>query len=444
MVRTRFGGSHAVVIGASMAGLLAARVLADHVDRVTLIEQEALPERPDARLGKPQSRNVSTLLARGAQVLEHLFPGLLEDLDRLGAVRLDQVDDVLAYQDGVFRERYRSGFHLRCLSRCLLEWRLLTRLARFANIRLMEQTRATRLLLSEDRRSIAGVRIARGGTEQVLAADLVVEASGCDSQVPYWLAELGFGQVPQSSLSLGLVCATCLFKAPEDADGWKALTLAASNPFARCGAILPLEGGRWSVSLWGYRGDEPPAEPEAWLDYARSLPTDALFDAVSEAEPLGSPVLFTCPGQLRRHYERMDRFPDGLLVLGDAACSFNPMYGQGTITAAMGAVELDRCLRDQPRGHVPGLARRFRQRLGRMLDVPWQLSLARMNGLSASGGPKRPTPLAVMNQYTDRMVRLAATDREMNDHLLEVLHMQKSPATLFAPGTVSKVLGGHR
>lgn len=207
-----------------MAGLLAARVLTDHFDRVTVLERDELVDRPDFRKGVPQAHHVHALLARGARVMADLFPGLFDDL---------------------------------------------------------------------------------------------VDAGGRGTRMPQWLQDLGYGEVPVSTLNVNLCYATRIFKAKEGMD-WVSLTCATAAPFTRSGGILPLEGGRWIATVWGYFGDHPSADPDSWLEFARSLPILDLYEALRDAEPLTPVALFKFPGHLRRHYERMQRFPEGLAVQADA------------------------------------------------------------------------------------------------------------------------------
>jgi 2-polyprenyl-6-methoxyphenol hydroxylase-like FAD-dependent oxidoreductase len=439
MSRDHLGGNHAVVIGASVVGLLAARVLAGHFDRVTVVERHrlpVLPPAPDAGLTPP---HVHALLARGAHALEQLFPGLFAELEEAGAVRLDQAADVRAYVHGDWKDRYQSGFAIHCVSRPLLEWTLRQRLARLRNVLILDEATVDHLLSTADGRIIRGVQVTRDTMPETLIAELVVDAGGRDSRVAEWLYGLGFGTVPTSSVRLDLVLASRVFRMPSPGPDWKALTIATGTPCTRSGFLLPVEGDRWVASVWGYFGDHPTGDFAQWMEFARSLPVSDLYEAVDDATALGEIRVERFPGHLRRHYERMERFPEGLAVLGDAACSFSPVYGQGLTMGALGALELDACLKAQPKWQIAGLSQRFRHRLAAVLDVPWHLATSADLGQQRPD-PRRPASLSMVSKYTHRLLAAATHDRELNDAFLQAMNMVKPPESLFAPGTVRKVL----
>lgn len=439
MSRDHLGGNHAVVIGASIVGMLAARVLANHFERVTIVERDPLPEGPEWRASVPQAHHVHALLGRGAMMMEQLFPGLFAQLVQDGALRIDQMKDVQAYQNGAWKDRYHSGFYIYCVSRPLLEWTIRQRLSSLGNVRILDQSPAERLITTGDRRIVSGVELS-GEYAQNLAAELVVDAGGRGSRLPQWLDELGYGMVPTSMMRVDLGYASQVFLRPQSAPDWKALTISARGPEARCGSLLPVEGNRWIATVWGYFGDHPSAEREKWLEFMAGLPVPDLFNAVKDATPVGPVMVHRFHGHLRRHYERLERFPEGLAALGDAVCSFTPMYAQGMTTGAQGALELDACLKAQPRWQISGLSQRFRQRLARVVEIPWQLVTAAEGGQRPPDGRRAPA-VTMMSKYTQRLMDAAARDRELNDTLLQVINQVKPPATLFAPGTVAKVMG---
>jgi 2-polyprenyl-6-methoxyphenol hydroxylase-like FAD-dependent oxidoreductase len=417
-------------------GLLAARVLAGHFDRVTVVERHRLPTMPPAPESGLTPPHVHALLARGAHALEQLFPGLFAELEEAGAVRLDQSSDVRAYVQGAWKDRYKSGFAIHCVSRPLLEWTLRQRLARLRNVLVLDETSVDHLLATADGRLIRGVQITRDSMPEPLIAELVVDAGGRESRLTEWLYGLGFGTVPTSSVRLDLVMASRVFQVPVPGPDWKALTIATRTPCARSGFLLPVEGDRWVASVWGYFGDHPSADPDQWMAFARTLPIPDLHEAVDDAASLGDIRVERFPGHLRRHYERMERFPEGLAVLGDAACSFSPVYGQGL---TMGALELDACLKAQPKWQIAGLSQRFRHRLAAVLDVPWHLAVSADQGRQRPD-PRRPAALSMVAKYTHRLLAAATHDRELNDAFLQAMNMVKPPESLFAPGTVRRVL----
>jgi 2-polyprenyl-6-methoxyphenol hydroxylase-like FAD-dependent oxidoreductase len=244
-------------------------------------------------------------------------------------------------------------------------------------------------------------RKSEAGREEALAADLVVDASGRGSRTPAGLAALGFPEPEESVIKVDIGYATALVRPPATpARDWKALFGYMRPPETRLGVIVPVENGMWMVTLVGWFGDHPPSDPAGFVDFARSLPTLELYEAIRDAEICSPIAIHKFPANRRRRYERLARFPEGLAVIGDALTSFNPIYGQGMTTAALGASTLDLCLRrEQPRpgaGHdLTGFSRRFQKRLSHVIDVPWMTVTGEdFRYVQARGPPSRLDPRA--------------------------------------------------
>ncbi|MDN5751155.1 MAG: FAD-binding monooxygenase, partial [Pseudonocardia sp.] len=364
---------HAVVLGASMAGLLAARVLAEHYWHVTVVDRDTLdpdPVRP--RRGVPQGGHVHAILGRGQQALEELLPGLTDELTGRGAPLGDQLGDARLFFGGHRVRRVHSGLPLLCASRPLLEDAVRRRVAQTCGVDLVPRCELVGLETSADLRRVTGVRVRReGGGEQPLKAVLVVDATGRGSRIPNWLGALGLPVPAQERVRIGLGYATRTYRArPGGVAGDLGIVCAPTPPGGRGGVLSVLEGDRWMVTLAGVLGDHPPVDPAGFEDFARSLPEPDIHDALADAEPLDDPVPFRFPAGVRRHYERLSRFPDGLLVLGDAFCSLNPIYGQGMTVAALEALEL----RAQLRRGRPLRPRAFPRRIARIVDGPWEMA----------------------------------------------------------------------
>jgi 2-polyprenyl-6-methoxyphenol hydroxylase-like FAD-dependent oxidoreductase len=440
---------HAVVIGASMAGLLAARVLSDHLPQVTVVERDRLPPGPAFRPGVPQSRHLHILLQRGRLVLEELFPGLIAELRAAGAQTLDWPGDVLWLSPGGWGQRFRPGLQMLSLSRELLEWSLRRRLETAGRVHFLEQREAVALLADKGRDRVTGVRLrhrqtaeSAGEVGETLPADLVVDASGRNSRAPRWLEELGYAPPPQVVVNSFLGYASRTYARPRDLPlDWQALFFQAQPPaLARAGALFPIEGGRWIVTLAGAGRDYPPTDDDGFLAFARSLRSPILAWALAHARPL-SPVAGyqRTENQLRR-YERLTRRPEQFLVVGDAVCAFNPIYGQGMTVAALDALLLADCLRRQrrrhPEGDWTGLAERFQRRLARSNATPWLLATGEDLRYPTTEGARPGLPTRLFHRYLDRLVVASTENPWVNRVFLRVLHMLAPPTALFRPSVL--------
>lgn len=435
----RFSSHHAVVIGTSMAGLLAGRVLSDHFECVTLIERDRLPEDAEARRGVPQGQHIHVLLKKGASLLTELFPDLPAALAQRGAPYLDTIADVRWYHFGVWKARFPSNIKGYSQSRPFLEQCVRRCLAAKANVRFIDQCEVTQLCANDDNSRVTGVHLRhRNGecSEEELAADLVVDASGRGSQAPQWLLSLGYEHVRESRVKIDIGYASRIYRRPRGLSlDWKVLVIYPTPPDGkRAGYVVPIEDNCWIVSLTGWLRNYPPSDEAGFLDYARSLPESSLYEVIKDAEPLTAIAAHRFPANQRRHYERMSRFPEGLIILGDAVCSFNPIYGQGMTTAALEASILHECLRQQQRshirGHVAGLAQHFQKAIAKVVDGPWLLATNEDFRYPETEG-HRPPGMHLLNWYTGRLHELVSSYHVATLRFYEVLHMLKHPIALF-------------
>jgi len=436
-------GKHAIVIGASMGGLLAARALTEHYDEVTLIERDELPDVDEPRKGVPQGRHTHGLLARGREVIEELFPGLGEELIGRGALSGDVVDEVLWFNYGCYLKNAPSNLAGLLVSRPMLEAGVRRRLLQLANVRLRERCDAVAPVFDRERGRVTGVRVKPRNdamAADVIEADLVVDASGRGSQSPAWLAEFGYARPREETIKVGIGYMTRLFRRrPDELHGKTGAIIAACDPDWRFGAILAQEGDRWTVSLGGYLGDQVPGDEFGHLEFARSLPTPEIYDVIASAEPLSPIIPYQFGANLRRHYEELAQFPDGYLVYGDAMCSFNPVYGQGMTTACVESLALRECLAAGPQQ----LAKRFFRAAGKLIDIPWQIAVGsdlqhpRVEG-------KRPAQVRFVNWYIANLFRAAQHDAALAECFLEVANLMRQPAGLLDPRIALRVWLGNR
>jgi 2-polyprenyl-6-methoxyphenol hydroxylase-like FAD-dependent oxidoreductase len=425
-----------------MAGLLAAQVLTQHFERVTLVERDHFPQTPEQRAGVPQARHLHVLLARGHQVLEKFFPGLDAELQAAGVPRVELGYDTTAFTRGGWMPRFHSGIFTSSVSRVLLEYTVRCRLLGNERIEVMEGWQANGLTTTPDRSRITGVQLqARGGSreERTLEADFVVDAGGRTSHSPDWLEALGYGKTEETIVNSFLGYSTRWYrKSAGFREFWRDILIASVPPENPRGAALwEVEGDRWVVTLAGVNRDYPPTEEAGFMDFARSLAVPTLYDAIRDAEPISDIYGYQRTENRRRHFERFTRWPEGFVVMGDAACGFNPVYGQGMSVAAMESETLDTCLRDGARHN---LTARFQKQLSKVIDLPWLMATGEDLRYPETEG-ERPGALTRLTQkYIDQVQVRMSEDVEIARTFMEVSNLVKPPAALFQPAYVWKVL----
>ena len=435
----------AVVIGGSLAGLLAARVLADRFDEVVVVERDTYPDEPEPRKGVPQSRHLHILLVRGQRLLEALFPGLMAELREAGAASLNWPRDILWLGAAGWGSRTARGMTLVSSRRELLEDRVRRRVVARPNVLVLEATEVDGLLGVDAGRQVRGVSIrARDGSDgasRELEADLVVDASGSLSSVGSWLTQLGHGAPEETVINSFLGYASRFYERPPD-DGsrdWRGVLFQPNVPGeSRGGGVFPVDGGLWHVTLGGAARDFPPVDEPGFLAFAASLRSPALHEALLAARPVSPIWLYRRTQNRVRHFERLASWPEGFVVLGDAACRFNPVYGQGMTVAAEGALVLRRWLASGESAHG------FQRRLATMLEAPWLLATNEDLRYPTTEGGRPNGAARLIQRYLDRLIQRGRTDDVVADTFVQVVHLLQPARTLFQPEIVTRVLAGPR
>ncbi|MET9428981.1 MULTISPECIES: FAD-dependent monooxygenase [unclassified Streptomyces] len=439
---------HAVVIGGSLAGLLAARVLADHAERVTIVERDRFPEGPEPRAGVPQGRHIHVLLDSGRRALDELLPGVVDELRAQGAPRVGMPEDLVQWQDGHWYRRTPASAYLLTGSRPHLEHVVRRRVLADPRIRTVEGTEAVGLV--GDAARVRGVLLRERGAAQgaerearPLAADLVVDASGRGSRAPAWLSAIGAEPPHEETLDTGLAYATRVYRDGSAGDGTDGLgQYIVPNPHQTRGAVvLPTEEGRHLVTLSGLRGDEPPTDAEAFEEYAARLPHPLVSEWLAKAEPEGPVHGFRRTANVRRRYDRPGRRPAGFLATGDALCTFNPIYGQGMSVAALSAVALRDALAHPRRTPT---TRRVQRALFDASRQAWDVSAGADRNMPGARGDAARTRAAdrAVAWYLQRVQARAVGDPEVGAAFRSVLSLVEPPTALFAPRIVRAVLFG--
>ncbi|MFH8375210.1 FAD-dependent oxidoreductase [Streptomyces cyaneofuscatus] len=436
--------NRAVVLGASMAGLLAARVLADSYTEVLVVERDGLEDLtgPDGsaetRRGVPQGRHVHALLARGRHILEELFPGFTDELVTAGAITGDVTGNVRWIMDGHRMPKPHSDMLLLSMSRPFLEQRVRARVRSLPNVRFLERHDVTGLLTAESGKgdgeeggkAVVGVSVTEDGTDRTLSADLVVDAGGRRSRTPAWLKELGYAEVPEDQMAISVGYATQYYRLPDDVMPDEiSIDVVASPQLPRGAICAKIDGDRTVVTAYGYLGDYPPSTSAGFLDFLKSLSGTDIHDAVRDHQPLGDPVAYRFPANLRRRYELLPALPDGLLVLGDAVCSFNPVYGQGMTVAALGAT----VLRDHVTGsQAPDPRAYFADLAARAVDDVWEMTTGADLAFPGVEGDRTEEWQAEQGYVAD-LLTAATRDHSLLTAYARVVFLVDPPSALAAP-----------
>lgn len=433
-------GDRAVVLGGSIAGLLAARTLAEYFSEVVVVDRDELNEVHEPRPGVPHGLHAHGLLARGQEILERLFPGLTEELVAAGVWIGDLSGDVRWYFNGSRLCPARSGLVFMPSTRPVLEYHVRRRVQSMPNVTFLERHDILGLVNSPDRRRVTGARVHSRvvSEEQVLSADLVLDAAGRGSRTPVWLEELGYSRPAEEQVKIGLAYTTRRFRLRTDPFDGDLAIIPVSTPSHPRGAVfykIPGDGSHVELSLTGILGDRPPRDLEGFLAYAKTLPVPGIYEAIKVAEPLGDPATFLFPASVRRRYERLGRFPEGLLVLGDAACTFNPVYGQGMTSAALQTLTLGRHLRS---GSVPHALEFFRD-TARDIAAPWDFS-AGADLCHPGVRGRRTAKIRMTNAYIRRLQTAVVNDTSVATAFIRAAGLIDPPQALMRPGVVLRAL----
>ncbi|WP_067814901.1 FAD-dependent oxidoreductase [Actinomadura kijaniata] len=428
---------HAVVIGGGIAGLAVAGALAGRFRRVTVVERDASADGAAFRAGVPQSRHLHSLMGAGQRALDDLLPGFTDGLYAAGAVPLRTPYDHLWLSPAGWCHRFPPSHTVPSASRELVEWVLRRRVSGLPDMVVRDRLEVTGLVADDER--VTGVRVARrdgSGAEEV-TADLVVDASGRRSHAARWLAALGHGETGTTLVDSRAGYASRCYAVPEGfADEWRVISIqpGPGQP-TRGGALVQVEGGRWLVSLYGYLGDHPPTDEDGFLAFAASLRHPVLHDVVRDAEPLGPVHGFRHMANERRHFEDLPRWPQGLLVVGDAACALNPVYAQGMSVAAMTARRL-RALLDEGVDDCAALQKETAAGNDRAWRIAVGADLAYLGEAPVDERARREAG------RMGRLLELAMVDAEVNRVFFDVMMMLAEPDALATPALAARLAQG--
>ncbi|MFJ8165857.1 FAD-dependent oxidoreductase [Streptomyces sp. NPDC096136] len=431
------GWGRAVVIGGGYAGLLAARVLADHFAEVLVLERDAVDRTTGAHPSAPQAYHAHAMLAKGAQTLEVLFPGLRAELEQLGAPVYDYGERISFLLPTGYAVRATTGVRIQSFTRDELERRIRGRVHDLPRVQVLGEARVLGLGRGPDGR-IEGVRYRTGeGGEQEATAELVVDASGRSTSIDDWLREAGLPVSARSTVKAKITYTTMVFdRTPEEKDYDLAYQMTFAPTVRRGGAMLAVEHGRWVCSLFGYE-QHPPTDPDGFLDYARSLDNPQLAEQIARRSRHDELHRYTNPGSTWRLHHRNPGWPEGLIAIGDALCVFNPVYGQGLTVPAIEADALGSLLRRRSSGTgLTGLSREYLRTAARIIKVPWSLSTT-SDLMWSPGG--QPLAARFAHWYNQQVFALARHDADVWTRFVKVANMTAPSSLLMQPSVLAKI-----
>ena len=451
-------GEHAIVIGGSMTGLLTARVLSDYFERITIFEADTPPDEPVPRKGVPQGAHAHGLMAGGADVLRKYFPGFHDDLVAAGAEYVDPTLNWRMYVGGRWTPRIESGLGTYVMSRPLLEAVVRKHTVAIANVELRDAspvsgyTHNTREVhgagaTSNDSNTVVtGVTLEQSG--ETVAADFVADVSGRSSKAASWIEAMGF--TPPERSNIGIDVGYVTFEVAEPANkqrDWSLLFVTQKDipKDTRAGGIFYKEGGRYLVTASGFHKDYPPTDWPGFLVYMKALPYPSIYNEIKDLQPMGEAKEYRYASYLRRHYERLQDFPQRLVVLGDAICSFNPVYGQGMTVAAKEVEHLDACLKQclegsgLDNGRLDKVAQPFFKGASKFIDAAWDSTTVEDFRYPQTRG-ERPRGYGLAKWLNRKFFALSGTDEEFSVAFFKVFSLVEPPESLLKPKYLLKAL----
>jgi 2-polyprenyl-6-methoxyphenol hydroxylase-like FAD-dependent oxidoreductase len=410
-------------------------VLAEHVERVTLVERDAMPDAPEHRKGTPQSHHANNVLPRAVTLIEGWFPGVVEELLDAGAVVVS--DAARPILRGVRFARTRGAPRTLLLTRPLLDAVLCRRVRALPNVHLAAQHAVTGL--AADAGGVTGVRLHGTQGETALTCELVVDAMGRGTRARHWLTELGYPEPRVTEVRVNVRYASRLFaRGPDDLQGDQLVLVAPTPELPRGGVAFAVDGSRWLVTLFAYGHRAPPLDIRGFSAFAESLVAPDIAELLARATPLDDGATFTYPSARLHHFDRLRVVPNGYACLGDALCNLNPCYGSGITSAALQA----QALHDTLRRGAAALPRRYYAAAVKAVSQPFLLTWSADLDLPGVVAPRNPTP-APIRAYLRRAMRVAGSDSQVALAMRRIIGLLDPPYALFRPAVAARVLLGR-
>ncbi|MFB6726282.1 FAD-dependent oxidoreductase [Kribbella sp. NPDC056345] len=429
----------ACVLGGSIAGLLAARVLADHASEVVIVERDEPETTGRPRAGVPQDRHGHALLPGGLKQLERWLPGVVDEVQALGG-HLAPIDQQGVYYDG--RPRAQGGDAKLLLgSRPFLEARIRNRVLALPNVSTVTGL-ATGLVYTDDGR-VGGVQV---GSESV-AADFVVDAMGRASRLSSWLEQAGYQRPVLERMPTGIHYVTGLFERTKSAGSLEEacvldLISPRTMPFdLTVASVNVIEDDQWLVMFMSYEEQPAARSLDAFRSVCDGLPP--IFRQATSGEPTRGLETYHQADSRRRDFAGLTDFPAGLVAVGDAVASFNPIYGQGISSAALHASCLSEYLTTDPDLSSPATDFFALQQV--ITDAAWTLSAgadaARHDAIT---GTKASAEVEQQRWAMNQIIQATLTDPAVTEVFAAVTFMDAHPGILADPAFLDRALAANR
>ena len=403
----------AIIIGASMAGLLAARVCANHFEKVIIVEKDPLGDSPNNRRGVPQDHQLHILLSKGMEIINHYFPGIEAKLKEKGAIIGDLGEKMKWYGDGGYRPVCATQVRTAFMSRPLLEYTVRHELNRRKNIEILSKTDFDKFIIRDG--VVKGISTSNGD----LFGQLTIDARGFASRLPMELTKSGYTPPREEKVKVNVHYTSCLF--PREESYETLVNINANPPFhSKHGTLQPLEDNKMIVMVQGRNADTVPADLEAFKNYTKSLDAPDIYEKIRNINPVGSLYKYKIPYVRWHHFEELKAFPEGLLPIGDSICRLNPVYGQGMTSAALQAQTLDKLLAR----YQKKIWKQYFKKVSKIIKAPWDITIGEDFKFPETEGTPPSVP-SFMVRYFDRLVRVMNNDPVIYQPFMEVLNMKK-------------------
>ncbi|WP_419832272.1 NAD(P)/FAD-dependent oxidoreductase [Endozoicomonas atrinae] len=436
----------AVVIGGSIAGLMTAKTLSPFFREVIILEKDTLNSENGLHKGVGQGPHSHVLLPSGMEILKQLLDSPEFNPREYGIYPADAAEELKWFQFGVWKKRFHSGVNMGWCHRSQFEWRVRQDVLSVDNIQLSSTARVVGLMVAEEGNRIKGVQYQTGsGKEEIkaLEADLVIDASGRGTHTPKWLSEANIASVTEDEVRTQISYTTRRFRLPpslKDSLDWKVLAIYPEPPHVkRGGMIYPLGNGEWMTTLVGFNGEIAPSDIYGYMDYAQSLPQPELYEVLKQSTPIGDPLNYRVPGSLWRRYDDSKQWPDNYAVVGDAVCSFNPIYGQGITMVLKDLQKLRALLERKESDFTPATMTHLQKQIGKGKIIPGLMAASPDFMYTGTTGNK-PPGVSIMNSYIKALMKLAGKDQDIHQRFIEAFTFLKSPTVLMTPGVIGKVV----